>query len=373
MTVNDVVIFILAVFLFLGAADHCLGNKWGLGKPFAEGFMAMGPLALSMVGIVSLAPVLAAVLIPVVSPVYTAIGADPASFANTILAIDMGGYALSGEMAKDPDAGVFSWVFLGTMMGPAIVFTIPVALSIIEKEDHPYFAKGILIGISTVPIGCFIGGLAAGFDIGLILKNLIIPIVFSAVIAFGLWRFPEYVIRIFHVFGKAVGIAAIIGLAAISIETLTGIVLIPHMTKIETGIHTVGTIAIVLAGAFPMVAFITKTFDKPIGKIGSLLKLDQAATAGLVASLAHHIPMLMLVKKMSPRGKVINVAFAVSGAFVLGSHLGFVAAMKKEMAIAMIIGKLAGGITAVVAAAWATPSYPAQKNENRSGVSLGQR
>lgn len=90
----------------------------------------------------------------------------------------MGGYALAGEMAKDAEAGLFSWVFLGTMMGPAIVFTIPVALGIIEKEDHPYFAKGILIGISTVPIGCFIGGLAAGFDIGLILKNLIIPIVF---------------------------------------------------------------------------------------------------------------------------------------------------------------------------------------------------
>lgn len=71
-----------------------------------------------MIGIVSLAPVLAAILIPIVAPFYTAIGADPSSFANTILAIDMGGYALAGEMAKDPQAGLFSWVFLGTMIGP---------------------------------------------------------------------------------------------------------------------------------------------------------------------------------------------------------------------------------------------------------------
>ena len=49
-----------------------------------------------MIGIVSLAPVLAAILIPIVAPFYTAIGADPSSFANTILAIDMGGYALAG-------------------------------------------------------------------------------------------------------------------------------------------------------------------------------------------------------------------------------------------------------------------------------------
>lgn len=141
MTVNDAVVCILAVFLLWGAADYCLGNRWGLGERFADGFKAMGPLALSMVGIVSLAPVLAAILIPVVSPVYAAIGADPSSFANTILAIDMGGYALAQEMAKDPDAGLFSWVFLGTMMGPTIVFTIPVALGMIEKQDHPYFAK----------------------------------------------------------------------------------------------------------------------------------------------------------------------------------------------------------------------------------------
>lgn len=72
----------------------------------------------------------------------------------------------------------------------------------------------------------------------------------------------------------------------------------------------------------------------------------------MVASLAHLIPMLALLKDMMPRGKVINVAFAVSAAFVLGSHLGFVAGMKKEMAAAMIIGKLAGGITA----AWTIPA-----------------
>ncbi|WP_406621153.1 ethanolamine utilization protein EutH [Bacillus atrophaeus] len=366
MTVNDVVIFILAVFLFLGAADHCLGNKWGLGKPFAEGFMAMGPLALSMVGIVSLAPVLAAVLIPVVSPVYLAIGADPASFANTILAIDMGGYALAEEMAKDPDAGVFSWVFLGTMMGPAFVFTIPVALGMIEKQDHPYFAKGILIGLCTVPIGCFAGGIAAGFEIGLILKNILIPSLFSAVIVFGLWRYTDKTIRIFHVFGKAVSIVAIIGLVAVSIETMTGIVLIPGLEKIETGLQTVGTIAVVLAGAFPLTAFITKTFEKPLHALGRLLHLDQAATTGMVASLAHHIPMLAILKDMTPRGKVINVAFAVSAAFVLGSHLGFVAGMKKEMAAAMIIGKLAGGITAVAAAAWTTPAYTAKKQRHDS-------
>ncbi len=69
-------------------------------------------------------------------------------------------------------------------------------------------------------------------------------------------------------FGKAVSVIAIIGLAAVSVETLTGIVLIPGMENIETGIQTTGTIAIALAGAFPMTAFITKAFKKPLQALG---------------------------------------------------------------------------------------------------------
>ena len=63
----------------------------------------MGALALSMVGIVSLAPVLANILKPIVGPVYSALGADPAMFATTLLANDMGGYPLAMSLAQDPN------------------------------------------------------------------------------------------------------------------------------------------------------------------------------------------------------------------------------------------------------------------------------
>ena len=53
----------------------------------------MGALAMSMIGIICLAPVLADVLRPVVVPVYQFLGADPAMFVGTILANDMGGRA----------------------------------------------------------------------------------------------------------------------------------------------------------------------------------------------------------------------------------------------------------------------------------------
>lgn len=352
MSINDLVMIVIAFFLVLGAADKAFGNRWGLGNAFTEGIMAMGTLALVMVGIVSLAPFLASLLVPLISPLYEAIGADPASFANTILAVDMGGYALAGQMAQSEQAALFSWVLLGTMFGPTLVFTIPVALGIVEKKDHPYFAKGILIGISTIPIGCLAGGLTAGIDIMIILKNLIIPVMLSIFIMLGLRFFTNQTVRLFKIFGSGITLLSLIGLVAIAVKTLTGWELVPYMAPFSEGIMTVGTIAIVLAGAFPMVEVINRTCKGPLERAGKWFNLDASTTAGLVAALAHNIPTFRLVKDMNPRGKVVSIAFAVSGSFVLGGHLGFVAGMNKEMVTAMIVGKLAGGISAAMAASF---------------------
>lgn len=350
MSVNEIIVYIMVGFMILGALDKIFGNRFGLGEKFDEGILAMGALAVAMVGVVSLAPVLATILKPVVVPVYGFLGADPAMFATTLLANDMGGYPLAMELALTRDAGLFAGLILGAMMGPTIVFTIPVALGIIKKEDHPFLAKGVLAGLITIPIGCLAGGLVAGFDIGMILSNLVPIIIVSLLLSLGLWRIPAKMINGFIIFGKGVVIVITIGLAAIIVETLTGIVIIPGMAPISDGIEIVGAIAIMLAGAFPMVYAITKIFKKPLMKLGKLLGMNDISAAGMVATLANNIPMFGMMKDMDNRGKVLNVAFAVSAAFVFGDHLGFTAGVEREMIFPMVVGKLVAGITAVALA-----------------------
>lgn len=350
MGINEIIIYIMAFFMVVGAIDRCLGNKFGYGEKFEEGFMAMGALALAMIGVVSLAPVLAKILRPVISPIYKILGADPSMFATTLLANDMGGYPLAMQLAENPDAGKFAGLILGAMMGPTIVFTIPVALGIIEKEDREYLAKGILAGMITIPLGCLAGGIVAGFDPKMIFSNLLPIIIFAAIISLGLWKWPEKMTRGFTVFGQGVVIVITLGLAAIVIETLTGVVVIPGMAPISEGIEIVGAIAVTLAGAFPLVHFITKAFNKPLLKMGALLGMNEKAAAGMVATLANNIPMFGLMKEMDKKGKVLNVAFAVSAAFVFGDHLGFTAGVDKSMIFPMVVGKLVGGVTAVILA-----------------------
>lgn len=353
MGINEVIIWILMICMVIGGIDYAIGNKLGLGKQFEEGFMALGPLALAMVGVVSLAPVLAKLLSPIIVPLYTTLGADPSMFATTLLANDMGGYPLAMELAKDPDAGRLAGLILGAMMGPTIVFTIPVALGIIDKDDRKYLAKGVLAGIVTIPLGVLAGGLVAGFPIGMILANLI-PIVIAAIaIAVGLWMAPEAMTRGFEAFGKGLTFLITIGLVIAVFQELTGFRIMPEgwdLASPTEGLTIVGSIAMVLLGAFPAVYLIVKGLSKPLGHAGRLIGINDAAAGGMIASLANNIPMFEIYKDMDPRGKILNAAFAVSAAFTFGDHLGFTAGVDKGMIFPMIVGKLVAGITGVIVA-----------------------
>ena len=58
MSFDQMILWVMAVGVLIGAGDKITGNHLGLGEKFDEGFQAMGSLALGMVGIVCLAPVI---------------------------------------------------------------------------------------------------------------------------------------------------------------------------------------------------------------------------------------------------------------------------------------------------------------------------
>ena len=156
MTFDQIILWVMAIGVLIGALDKITGNHLGLGEKFDEGFQAMGSLALGMVGIVCLAPVISDLLGPVLIPACEKIGADPALF-GAILANDMGGYSLATELAQNEQAGLFAGNIVASMLGCTLVFSIPVGLGLIQKEDQKYFSKGLLIGLITIPVGCVVG------------------------------------------------------------------------------------------------------------------------------------------------------------------------------------------------------------------------
>jgi ethanolamine transporter len=372
--IQQVIVLLMMIFMLIGAIDRIAGNKKGYGEQWEAGFAAMGDLAISMAGVVAAAPVLAMILKPVIVPIYQAVGADASMFATTLLAMDMGGYPLAMQMAADHAIGSFAGIILGGMMGPTIVFTIPVALGIIEEEDRSYLGAGILAGMITIPIGCIAGGLmmntvaADGYKLGFgrIMQNLIPVIIIAALIVVGLWFIPAKMISGFNKFGTGVTVVITFFTAVAVFEYETGIKF-PLMNlmvepdadgviPLESGLLVCGQISCVLIGAFPMVLWIQRTFKGPLEALGKALGMNEAACTGLVANLANNIAMFNILKDMNPKGKLMNVAFSVSAAFVFGDHLGFTGGVDKNMIVPMIVGKLVAGVTALIVANMLAPA-----------------
>ncbi len=50
----NVLSIIMLVFAILGALDRIIGNKLGLGAEFEKGFMLLGNMALTMIGLIGI-------------------------------------------------------------------------------------------------------------------------------------------------------------------------------------------------------------------------------------------------------------------------------------------------------------------------------
>ena len=371
ISIHTVILSVTMIFMLVGAVDRIRKNRHGYGEKFEEGFKAMGPLSLAMIGMLVLTPILRQLLEPVLTPVYQFFGASPAMFGGTLLACDMGGYPLAMQLAGPDEAiGQFSGILLGSMLGCTIVGSVPIELGILKKEDRPYFAYGIMVGMVTIPIGMLAGWavmLFTGYPIGFVsmLKNLLPVLLIALLIILGLWKKPMAMLRGFTIFGKGLTALITLSLAAAVLQYETGLRFPLLWQMVEPGdsgvsplieaLQIVGLIAIVLIGAFPMVEFITRHFSKALGVLGRKLGLDESGCAGMVASLANGIATFGLIEKMDPRSKLINIAFLVSASCVIGDHLGFTAGVSPGMIPAMIAGKLAAGVTAVILACAMAP------------------
>lgn len=377
LSINSVIVTIMMIFMLLGAIDKAQGNKRGYGAAFDEGFHAMGPLAIAMVGVIAAAPVISMLLRPIVTPIYEMLGSSPSIFATTLLLADAGGYSLAVELAgQDLVMGQFAGIVVGCTMGCILLFDIPVALNLLQKKDRPALACGILVGAITAPVGCLVGGLVMNLtteyhmDLSVMLLSLLPVILVAAALAAGLWFKPISLMNGFAKFGAFVtGLIAIFVAIAV-LQEKTGIHLPLFRLMVEEGasgvsplansITILGDIAFILLGAFPMVEWVKRHFGGKLAQVGAKIGINREASAGIVATLANNIPAFQMVKDMDPKGKLLNIAFASCAAFMLGDHLGFVAGVNDTMIVPMICAKLACGISALTLANLLAPQLLAK-------------
>lgn len=342
--------YIFAFFALLGAIDKILNNKFGLGKEFEKGFNLLGPMALTMIGMLSLAPVIAEAMHPAFNFIYNVFKIDPSVIPASILANDMGAAPLARELAKTAAMGGFNGLIVSAMMGVNISYTIPVSLGIVKKEDQKDLFAGFLCGFVTVPLGCFVSGLMLKINIGILLYNLLPLIIFAVLLTLGLIFFKNVCIKLFDILGKIITIIITLGLALSLWQFLTGNIILKSLDSFESGGIICLNAAAVLAGAFPLMHVISLILKKPLSIVSQKTGLKEASVLGFLFSSVSCLPTLGAMEKMDKRGIILNSAFIVSASFTFGSHLAFTMAFDKSYVLSMIVGKLISGICAVIVA-----------------------
>lgn len=268
----------------------------------------------------------------------------------------------------------------GYMAGATIVFTVPVALKMLEKRDRKYLALGVMSGLLAIPIGVFVASAVIAVSHPIIREvvstnadatyqlaltwaqigvNLVPLIIICVALALGLKFKPDAMIKGFIVFGRVMEGALKIVFVLVVVEYFTGLFttvfgsfgfdpIIADEDDMFRALETAGAIGMMLCGAFPMVYLIRKYLAKPLAKIGGAVGLSSDATAGLLAGSANVLALLSMVKYLKARDKVICMAFAVCCAFLFGDHLSFTANFQPSLIVPVLLGKLAAGICAIV-------------------------
>ena len=343
--------FVFACFMLLATVDRVIGNRFGVGKEMEKGVMLLGTMTLSMVGMIVLAPVIANWIMPVLNPLKEYLHLEPSVIMGSLLANDMGGAPLAEQVASNAVSGYFNGLVVASMLGATVSFTIPLALGVIDKSRHKDVALGMLCGIITIPVGCLISGLILKMSVADLARNLIPLIIFSGLIALGLALAPNGCVKVFTIFGKGVQILVALGLAVGIFSKLTGITLLPGMASFDDeGMRTVVNACVVMTGAFPLVYILSKILKKPLIFFGKLIGINDISAMGLISCLATNVTTISMVEKMDKKGVVLNMAFAVSGAFVFAGHLAFTVSFNADYLVPVIIGKLTAGICAVILA-----------------------
>ncbi|MGI6677796.1 MAG: ethanolamine utilization protein EutH [Dehalobacterium sp.] len=376
--IGKLILYVIMACCGVGALATIFRENSGLAQSFHDGLHAMASLFLPIVGMMVSVPYLVVGVEKIFGSLFRTMGADPAIAAAMIIPSDAGGYALFLALARSPEIVVIA-LAVAIMTASTISFNIPVGLSILQKEDYPYMALGAMSGFLAIPFGVFITCLilmitkpavrtsfiTSGtpdyilrMDMGIVLINLLPIFIFCVFLAILLKLFPQVMIKGFMIFGKVLLSVLTLIAASSIIEYYTGFFswilgswnfdpMMADKNESFRSIELLGSIAMMLTGAFPMVYLIRKYFGKFLSKAGRVLGLEKEGSAGLLATMANAIALFMMIKEMKPTDKVLCIAFTVCGGYCLGDWLAFNVNFQPNLVIPIFIGQVCGGIIGI--------------------------
>lgn len=345
----NIVILILLIFASIGFIDKMFHLHLGLDESFDKGLITMGSMALSIVGVCSVGVTFIQNHLDTIIQATSFLPFDPSLIIGAILAPDMGGFSMSQQIATSYEMIVLNGVVLTSILGQTISFQFPVFLSSIPKNEHAHLMKGFIIGIIVVPIGLIFAQMMIQMPLSIFLYQWIPLFIICGIIAFCIILFPNQTVKCFRYLASLIQWLTYLMFFIAVVGIFLPQYAYADSSLVIDAIITAFKISIIVSGSLVLSELILKKFKKQIHQLASILQINDMSMIGLILSCATSLAILPIYQKMDTKGKLLNAAFAVSGAYLLGGQLGYISNVADSHAVMIyIVTKLICGILSIV-------------------------
>ena len=343
----NIFIAIMLVFAAAGLVDEMLGGKLGLMPNFEKGLATMGGLAMSTVGFFAIGVTYVQTHAEAIAEAAKHMPFDPALIPSCLLAPDMGALGMAQKLAATPALAAFTGAMVAGSLGMTVGYQLPVFLAAVRKDEIGELMRGFIFGLIAIPSGLAVGGLMLGLPVRQLFFNMIPVLVLCMVLIAAFVLVPALTMKIMIFLGNFMPKYAVV-----------------EDALIEEMLFMVLRMVIAACGGLVLSQVALKRLQKPIQRIGAVLGINEEAVVGLFLSFIQSLAMLPLFSKMDKRGKVLNAAFSVAGAYVVGGQMTFVASLiPGNWVTAYMISKVLSGGLAVALAFISVEKIPALGGE----------
>ena len=342
----------MLVCALAGFLDLLTGSHRGYGKDFMDGILNMGGLAMSCVGFYAIGIAFVTSHAEAVTALASRLPFEPSLLIGSLLAPDMGAFAISREITKDEALSVFIGALVAGGMGQTLGYQLPVFLASVKEEEIPELMQGFVFGLIALPAGLLTGGLLLGLSLKTLLLHMI-PVAVLCVLLIGAYSAaPAVTMRVMTLLGKAIRIFSYILFALAVMGVFFPSIALADENLVREMLYLILRMCIVASGGLVLSHMVLKYFGSVIRQVGKWLGINEKAVMGLILSLVQSLAMLPLYSEMDRRGRILNAAFSVSGAYVLGGQLAFVSSLVTgPQNTAYMVSKLVSGTAGVILAA----------------------
>ncbi len=377
--IGNIVIYILMACMLAGCIGAILRPSEGIGFEFLEGLRQLSTIFIPVAGVMAALPYMKLMVLAVFGRISALIGNDTAVWAGILLPPDMGGNLLTCDISQTKEAWIIA-LFTSFILGSGVTYGIPMSINMVDRKDHRYMAMGILCGLMACPVGitvscvlCMLTGPSVReivstvaepsgslrFTGAIIAVNLIPVYLICGLIGAGMLLMPDRMVRAFLRFGRVLNAALYIIFGLSVLEYFTGLgsalwsgwsfePIVADAADYNRALETAGYCAMMLAGAYPMMYLLKRYCGGGIVRIGRKLGISELGCLGLIASAVSLVAIFRNYSKMPDIDKVRCTAWSLCGGYFLADHLVYCYNFQPNLYGCLLLGKLAGGLSAML-------------------------